>query len=354
LQIEHAVGYELHVLARRMTALLSALGLCAWLGFVQVPGTDAVAAGPGASSWMLVNSSCTTGQVAVGRACYDPAGASDPSLWQVNEGSATWTEPDLKAEYTYAIPDVIHESGAQLSLETTATDITAGSGVETQTCITSPFPTIPATDPCARAFAQTPGSSANGNKTITLMPSGTGATSVCPGSGPAATPECVTLVVGLGNGGHIYFTYRSMAAQRVKVAYTINSSLELTHPPFEDVKFDGSGSFSIDLTASGPHGRHPGYSQTGSATMTLMEDRGARNWRISLVATQAAYFPARHEVAISYRVTRSTLNCLPVRRQLSIHANAGHNYDEFDFGPFCGKRSSDVALEHTTVVITTG
>jgi hypothetical protein len=339
------------VAVRTITALLSGLALCAWLGFAQLLGTDAVAAGPGASSWMLVNSSCTTGQVAVGRACYDPAGASDPSLWQVNEGSATWTEPDLKAEYTYAVPDLIHESGAQLSLETTATDISTGSGVATQTCVGSPFPTIPASDPCARAFAQTPGSSATGTKAITLMPSGTTATSVCPGSGPAATPECVTLVIGLGNGGHLYFTYRSMAAQRVKVAYSINSILDVGRG--RHVTLIGAGSFSIDRKATARHGGHPGYSQTGSATMTLRSPSGTV-FTVLLIATEASYSAAPSVgVEISYRVRRSNIGCLPVHRRLHVLAFRGTRFNDLAISPFCLTNVSDYNGGHTTVVITT-
>jgi hypothetical protein len=149
---------------------------------------------PGAGSWKLVQTeNCTSPKKVVGLACWDPEGRTD---WQVSGSKATRSVPgdagwDITYEYT--IPATLPPAGDQATLAVTVTDRDPA-GVGGQVCISSEFAT--STDNCARATAPK-GQTGSGSKDVTLKPS------------RASSGSKSGLIVALGDGGRLYFTYEA-------------------------------------------------------------------------------------------------------------------------------------------------
>src|ERR1700736_4120774 len=106
-----------------MVAALVMVGLGSVGGFASARPAHtsaASAAAPTELTWELVNSKCSSSQHPARRACWDKSGGSS---WDVNEGSATWTQPTYNAHFTYSVPQEIPPGGGVVNLGVTANDI---------------------------------------------------------------------------------------------------------------------------------------------------------------------------------------------------------------------------------------
>lgn len=315
---------------RGLALLIGGIALFAGVASASEHSVVGAVAAQGATTWTLVNGVCKPGQngqpaqVQVGRGCYDPSGATDAGAWQVSEGTATWTEQTYTTEYMYSVPDQIPPAGATVELGTTANDVTNNSGIDTQICIQSPFQVKESGDACATAAAPTPGSSASGSKTLTLLPDGAPVTENCPGGGFG----CVTLTVGFIDGGHVYFTYRAAAAKRRHVSYGFNEEFRSpasTDQRLDAIKVSGAGSFEVNGPVA-PSSTTPGSNPRGSVAIQLTFHRpgpgptGICSVELTLSRVEYDSPPPVATVAGTYTVTRSTLSCLPVGRHIAISA----------------------------------
>ena len=174
------------MLGLRLAAILAASGVILLAGSAAArPATT-----PG-TTWKLVQTTgCASPKKAARLACWDPEGRTE---WQVSESSATWTATGWDINYKYTIPATLPPAGAQAQLAVTVTDRDPA-GASGQVCIASGF--VTSSENCARASAPK-GQSSSGSASVTLKPS------------PAPAGSKSTLVVALGDGGRLYFTYEA-------------------------------------------------------------------------------------------------------------------------------------------------
>ena len=220
------------------------------------------------------------------------------------------TSSTYDASYTYTVPEEITPSGGIVNLAVTANDVSNNSGFDTQVCAQGPFKLAASsgTDPCAHAFAKTPGSSDTGSKDLTLLPSGVAPTQLCPNSGPGSPAECVTLTIELG-GPNLYFTYRASPAPKVQHAFqaSLSSSFETRRTR------SGSGDFQLTESAPPPLGCTPGINDRGSVELRFHRAAGVH--AVELTSFAAAYctlLGGTERLELLYRVVKSTISCLPV------------------------------------------
>jgi hypothetical protein len=332
-----------------MVAALVVMGLVSLGGFASARSartSAASAAEPTGLTWTLVNSKCSSSQQPAGRACWDKSGGSS---WDVHEGSATWTQPTYNAHFTYSVPEEIPASGGSVNLALTANDVSNNSGLSEQVCVQSPFKLSvnSGSDPCAHAFARTPGSSDSGSKNLTLLPSGVTPAGLCPNSGPGSPPECVTLTIELENGGNLYFTYRASPAP--KISYSFDSGFHSSsHSSSSTAEITGEGSFQLTEQLNS-NGCANGTNDHGSALVRIHRPHHG-SYTIHLQSFAASYCapePGIRSVGITYRVTKSTASCLPVGDHVLILAYE-KTPKNLTVGHFCGLRAS----RHPAVKIT--
>ena len=297
-----------------------------------------------------MNSECSSSEQAVGRACWDRPGASG---WDVNEGGATWTDKahnpsTFNVHETYTVPEEISHAGDPVTLEVTANDVSNNSGIDAQLCVQSPF-TIPpgqgASDPCARAFAKTPGSTDTGSKVLTLLPTGVAPSGLCPNGGPGSQPECVTLTVELGDGGNLRFTYQVSAAR--KISYSFHGSFENRRG---EAELSGKGTFELAHTINSTC--TPGAADHGSATLRVHKPNGPV-FVVGLGSFRADRFCVsgqRTRVDLTYRVTTSPFACLPKGKTVDLElTHRPGKPDDISFDE-CGLRSKH--HDHVTITST--
>jgi hypothetical protein len=164
---EGALGYSRGRSTRGKTGLLSSCGVVAllvgiglfWaLASARQAGRPQAAAAA-STTWTQIQVTCPQGQMQVGRGCWDQPGTKG---WDVSDGSATYTDPDdnppqYDATFSWSLPGQISGSGRAVTVSTTAHDVSNGAGIATQICVSGGFQIQGNADPCARAYAQTPG-----------------------------------------------------------------------------------------------------------------------------------------------------------------------------------------------------
>jgi hypothetical protein len=211
--------------------------------------------------------------------------------------------------------DTFASGGGQVVLGTRATDNTNNSGVDTQICLTGPFSYTWKGNPgghsnCANAAAPTPGTSNTGDNTILLLPGGTSPSALC----PDGKFECVVEEIGLGDGGHVDFTYERMTVELHTVRYTfrgVYSNPRYSHRVFQSIAVSGRGTFEIEGTPP-RSGFVKTLNQSGIAALKAVERRGPTGTaRLRAVAVQFALGRVLH---IVYEVTGETSfgGCEPV------------------------------------------
>jgi len=329
-----------------MTRRVLGLALCvvfalALLGAaVILSGAPRAVAGTPVQTWALVDVPCPSGQVGVGHGCYNPAGAVDAAHWSVSAGSATWTQPTFVTSYTWSMPatasqsDTFASGAGQVVLGTRATDNTNNSGVDTQVCLTGPFPYTWKGNPggypnCANAAAPTPGTSNTGSNTILLLPGGTSPSALC----PDGKFECVVEEIGLGDGGHVDFTYERMEGELHTVRYAFHGVYSgRRRDVFKSIGVSGRGTFQIEGT---PRGR--AYVKTlnpsGLAALKATEAKGSpATIRMRAASIQ---FYAPNVLHIVYEVTAQSHfgGCEPVhkRKRFTVIQYASHRGGGLDF-----------------------
>lgn len=158
-------------------------------------------------SFKLVNGVCGSGQVTVGQGCWDQQVSFFKQNWSVNDGTATYTAADVSETFNWSLPGTIIKSGAKAHLAVEANDVTNSAGIDAKLCVVQSAFTV--TGRCAEAYAATAGSSKSDNTNVTLaFASGAPAAGACAGGGSG----CVSLAVGIQDGGNVYYTYRASSA----------------------------------------------------------------------------------------------------------------------------------------------
>jgi len=143
------------------------------------------------------------GWVAVGNACWDKQ-ATDAAQWTVTDSSATWDETAAQGytvSFSYSMPSEIMATGASVSLSVTGNDISNGAGIDSRICVfqsSTTFEIKEGGDQCATALAPSPGMSKTASVSFTLLP-----------SSAAGAGVQVPVSISLGDGGNLYYTYRS-------------------------------------------------------------------------------------------------------------------------------------------------
>lgn len=284
------------------------------------------------ATFTLVNAACTKGQDQVGHGCWDQK-ALDKAKWAVHDGGATWTEDTYNATYTWSVPQQIPPSGADVNLAIRTNDVTNNSGVDERICVLQGFTQfqVKGGDQCAEASAKTPGSSASDSKTAVLLTAGVPVGQGCPGGGFG----CVTLMISLGDGGNVYYTYRASESKLVTGNYTFLGiySERVNLSAVSSLRVQGLGSFHFP----GPAGKKTieGQDLTGSASVEVhfTAHPGVLH-SARLVPTRVRY-SAPNVAQITYRVTSSDIFCLHEHRQYKIEAveihKSGRDFLYFDF-----------------------
>jgi hypothetical protein len=196
---------------RRWIAATVVVGLGLVTGLASARGSHAVgrASEP---TFTLINAVCGSGQVQVGRGCWDQQVSYYRQDWSVNDGNASFqgqgTSAAASASYSWTVPQQVSPSGASMSLAVQVTSYSSA-GSDNKVCVGSQtqFTIQDSGGNCAEAFAMTSGSSASGSKTVTLQATGAPVNQDCPGGGFG----CVTLAIGIQDGGNVFYTYRASA-----------------------------------------------------------------------------------------------------------------------------------------------
>ena len=158
-----------------------------------------------ATTWKLVDATCSSSQTKVGRGCWDQSNSKE---WTASDGSATQTDPfhtppTYTADYSWSVPDQVAGEGAPASVSTTAHDTTNGGGASSQICLSSSFTIKGGVQSCARASAPGPGRSDGPHETaVTLLPND---------GRPGAT---ATVQIGFG-AGFVTYTYEAGGAAAI-------------------------------------------------------------------------------------------------------------------------------------------
>lgn len=299
---------------------------------VALPGAAALGGVPAAHRaaapvvWKQVATTCdehaNPPQVAVGLACWDRQGLY-PDQWSVTSETATWkASAGFTESYTYHVPsEISSQAPGTVDLTATAEDQTNGSGINSQVCVISQFTVNPVGggDPCARASATQPGTSNSGTKMVELNASGTPTNADCPVRGFG----CATVIIGIGNGGHLIFTYKRTAAATTKIKYSFGGGgLAIAGGSQFALSVRGSGTFDVagDITSRSSATGEP-FDLHGSAVIAIRGD-GARDGRIVLSATGGEFFyrapggigAGGKEVygitRVHYVVTQSSSSCM--------------------------------------------
>jgi hypothetical protein len=279
-------------------------------------------------TFSLVNRVCDKGQEQIGRGCWDR-----PYLttWAVHDGTATWTETTFNATYTWSVPQQVPPAGADVSMGVQANDVSNNSGIDVRICVLQGYTQfqVKGGDQCAEAYAMTPGSSKSASKTATLLTTGTPVNQDCPGGGFG----CVTLMISLGDGGNVYYTYRASASQLTTVQYSFLGVYSKKNVgAVTSLRLQGLGSFDFN----GPPGKHKveGMHLAGSAIVELhFRAHPAVLHSARLVPTRIRYH-APNQVDITYRVTSSDIFCVKEHRQERISIaefRRGGDHIGFDF-----------------------
>jgi hypothetical protein len=188
-------------MARRTVAvLLVAIGVVTGVALASGASAHAPRARSSAAPvtlWTLTSPTCYpgSGEVQVGMGCWDKQ-ATDVQNWNVSGTSATWTEPTYKATFTWTVPSTV-PNHANVNLSVMVQDISNNSGIGQQMCVTTTTFSTSDSDPCARASAPSPGKSASGSKDEKIL------------AYIGAEGARATLVIGIGDGGHVTYTYRA-------------------------------------------------------------------------------------------------------------------------------------------------
>jgi hypothetical protein len=282
------------------------------------------------ATFSLVNAACKKGQEQVGRGCWDQQD-NDPGHWAVHDGTATWTETTFNATYTWSVPQQVPPAGADVSMGVQANDVSNNSGLDVRICVLQGYTQfqVKGGDQCAEAYPKTPGSSQTASKTATLLTTGTPVGQDCPGGGFG----CVTLMISLGDGGNVYYTYRASASQLTTVHYSFLGVYSHKNVgAVTSLRLQGLGSFDFN----GPPGKHTieGQHLAGSSRVELYFRGHPGVLRSAqLVPTRVRYYP-RNQVTITYRVTSSDIFCLKEHRQEQIaiiEFRRGGDFINFDF-----------------------
>ena len=334
-----------------VAAVFLAVFISGWSG----SGGSASAAPLGAratsgNTWTLVPTTCTGSQVAVGLGCWDGQ-AENKSEWQVNQDSASWTDPAWMVQYTYTVPSSISPSGAAVPLSLNANDYTATAGIAPQLCIQSAFGVVESGDPCVRADAATPHSSQSASETFHIPPTTTG----------SIGGFQVTFKVGIQDGGNIYFTYHAQAAPP-----TTTTTVATKAPPTHHVSFNARATFSkprnsshlveIEMTLSGSFvvqgsvgsgSELTGSSPAGTANIHL---NGVNSADLALTGAKIS----SAGVYLTFQVVRggSGAACLPKGATVELNAVTVRGRHTVVFGPLCGQGSSDYRVSTAAVNIT--
>ncbi len=233
------------------------------------------AAAAGASTtWTLIPGTCGQGQMQVGRGCWDQPGTSG---WTASDGSATFTDPDhtpptYDATFSWSLPGQISGSGGALSLSTTANDVSNNSGLATQICVSGAFQAQGNGNPCAKAFAQTPGTT-DGPHTasLTLL------------SFDASPGTQATVSIGFG-AGNVNYTYRASAP--------------VAPPTFEMVPTPSAYGQTVTAPAPAPGGAavvtSPALAMFGAVNAPVSVDVGGLSVRDQVIAN------VRHECFVQF------------------------------------------------------
>lgn len=159
-------------------------------------------------TWELVATQCASTQLPAGLGCFDKP-ADGTGAWAAGAQSTTWKYPDSGGGqwtviYNYPVPASIPSAGMKMTLSLTSTDPSTGpgAGVDGQVCIggLSTF-TVQESNNCASAYAMHPGDSKSASADVTLIP-----------PNGAAGSEAF-LVIDMGDGHQVHFTYRAQGVQ---------------------------------------------------------------------------------------------------------------------------------------------
>jgi hypothetical protein len=134
---------------------------------------------------------CGSAQQPAGDGCWDK---TSDSSWSVSGDSATYTGPTYNGHYTWTVPSQIPVDGSgAVSLGVQTNDVSNNSGYQGQICVSGDFSVQEGSDPCARAYAMTPGSSASASKTFHLL-------------GNSNSSSVGQIQIGFGS-GYVHFFY---------------------------------------------------------------------------------------------------------------------------------------------------
>jgi len=292
--------------------MVSGLALVA-AGLVGVLPAAPASASDATTVWKLVVRHCTANEVAVGEACFDPAGHADGynSVTSVSADGKTNGEHN---SYEYHLPDVIGAGQAnQVQLTANVDQITDG-GAHSRICLNvyGLFDTQHESgeEPCATTEETENGASASASHNLTLIPS------------EGTTGEIRTLTIGFEEpGGYVNYDYKATNPKHT-IHFSFGGDDHLTQQSRIDM--DGTGSFKV----FGSLGANmPSHDEAGTAVFKYTKSSDeTRTAHMELVT--ATFTKAGHRASLYFRVTKSTLGCAKVGRQVHVKL-ADNQFAEF-------------------------
>ncbi|HWC33716.1 MAG TPA: hypothetical protein VG650_02700 [Mycobacteriales bacterium] len=302
-------------------------------GLVGVLPALPAAAAPATTVWTLVTRTCTANEVPAGEACFDGAGhAQDYNT--VTSATADGKTTGEHNSYEYELPNKI-AAGQDNEVKLTANvdEVTDG-GAHSRVCLQDygQFGYTEAGDQCATTAEAGNGQNASASHTATLIPSN------------GDTGEIITLTIGFEEpGGYVNFDYKaSNPVHHVKFGFSARVSRHEGGGKFTTINLVGSGSFD----AVGPLVTSmPSTAEQGTAEVRFKEPNGDEG-AARLVLRRARYFPKDHAADLTFRVSKSSLSCLPKARTFDISAdnNKSLEFDMCGFSPRLLVEQDDVKV----------
>jgi hypothetical protein len=124
------VGLGLRRAAGALAFVIAITALVAAGASGRPPRPAATTAAAAPSYEILPQSSCPSGEVAIGRACVQPSGYGDE--WSQSDGSATWTHSKMNPQWTvtgtWTVPDTIPAAGGDVMMTISGTEMTHDPG----------------------------------------------------------------------------------------------------------------------------------------------------------------------------------------------------------------------------------